>query len=85
MGRRISDTLYWELMRAGMKPKTAGTVEASNEIAGRSRNGAARQFAAASRQGTAGGASSGVRLVWSNPAFRKTPERKRGAFLKVVR
>lgn len=68
---RSSDTLYWQLMREGLKPKTVGAVMASNERAGVCRLGDGPQVTAATPGGRGDVSRNGVRLVWINPAMTK--------------
>ena len=82
MGRRTSNELYWQLMRDGMRAKTVGAVEASNEVASapvHGEEGRKRRHSPTARETRA-------ELCWvnTNPAFRKTAGKRAAAFLKVV-
>lgn len=69
--RPLSEALDSVLLGLGIDARTAGTERSGNKIEGRSRAGAAPQFAAARKDPAA------VRLIWVNPmSLRETPSRE---------
>ena len=79
--RPLSEALDSVLLGLGIDARTAGTGRSGNKIEGRSRAGAAPQFAAARKN------SAAVTLVWVNPAaIREAPsqEGKPGASRMIV-
>ena len=81
MMRPLADILDDVLADLGIDAKPAGTGRARDKIEGRSRAGAAPQFAAARKN------SAAVRLAWVNPAaIREAPsqEGKPGASRMIV-
>lgn len=75
----VSDFLREKLTREG-KHEAKRQLDRVNEMAGRSQEGAARQFTAASRGVTAQEKRSGVRLVWVNPVAIGKSVNKRAPF-----
>lgn len=70
--RPLSEALDSVLLGLGIDAKPAGTGRARKKIEGRSRAGAAPQFAAGREEKRAA-----VRLIWVNPmSLRETPSRE---------
>lgn len=82
MGRRTSNELYWQLMRDGMRPKTVGAVDASNEVASAPVHG--EESRKRRHSPTARGERAELCWVNTNPAFRKSAGREGATFLKTV-
>lgn len=66
--RPLSEIIEMVLNGLDEDAQAVGAAEAGKKMAGRSRNGAARQFTAAKPCTSAREENCGVRLVWVNPA-----------------